>query len=285
MGLKSFLVMDNIKESANNLFNLKDKVAVVTGGGGVLGGRMAVSLARMGVKVAIINRTQSKGQKIADEASKFSETIAYEGNVLNKEALQVINEDILKNWGKVDILINAAGGNMPGATIGPDQNFYDLSLDDTDSVLNLNLKGTILPTLIFSKSMSERKSGSIINISSMATYSAVTRVLGYSMAKSGVNIFTKWLAVEMANKYGSGIRVNAIAPGFFLTEQNRDLLTKKDGSYTERAKSIINATPFKRFGDPDELNSTLQWLCADSSAFITGIVVPVDGGFSAFSGV
>lgn len=268
-----------------SLFDLNGKVAVITGGGGILGSSMAISLSQAGVKVAIVNRTLEKAVAVAETIGVENNVLALQGDVTQKISLEDIYDVIIEKWGKIDILINAAGGNMKGATISPEQTFFDLSIEDTDKVLDLNLKGTLLPTLVFGKSMAEQKSGCIINISSMATYSAITRILGYSMAKSGVNIFTKWLAVEMANKYGNGIRVNAVAPGFFLTEQNRSLLTNPDGSYTQRGKTIIDATPFKRFGNPDELNSTVQWLCSDSSSFITGIVIPIDGGFSAFSGV
>jgi NAD(P)-dependent dehydrogenase (short-subunit alcohol dehydrogenase family) len=183
------------------------------------------------------------------------------------------------------IPINAAGGHLPGAIIGIDQNIFDLKIEQFKKVTDLNLHGTVLPTLIFGKSMADRKSGSIINISSMAVQSAITRAVGYSAAKAAIENFTRWMAVEMAQKFGSGIRANAIAPGFLLTEQNRALLTNADGSLRERGKTIINLTPFKRFGNPDELIGTVLWLASDASKFVTGAIIPIDGGFSAFSGV
>jgi NAD(P)-dependent dehydrogenase (short-subunit alcohol dehydrogenase family) len=187
--------------------------------------------------------------------------------------------------GKIDILVNAAGGNVAGATIGIDQTVFDLKFDQFKRVTDLNLNGTVLPTLIFGKTMTEQKSGSIINISSMAVSRAITRVVGYSAAKAAIDNFTKWMAVELGAKFGGGIRVNAIAPGFLLTEQNRNLLTNEDGSLTERGKTIMRLTPFKRFGEPDELIGTVLFLASDAAKFVTGAIIPIDGGFSSFSGV
>jgi NAD(P)-dependent dehydrogenase (short-subunit alcohol dehydrogenase family) len=185
----------------------------------------------------------------------------------------------------VDILINGAGGNMPGAVVSPDQSIFDISIDQFRKVNDLNLLGTVIPTIAFAKPMVAQGKGCIINVSSMAATLPMTRVVGYAAAKAAVDNFTRWMAVEMANKYGNGIRVNAIAPGFFIAEQNRTLLLNKDNTLTDRGKTIISQTPMKKFGEPDDLISTILWLCDDRSAFITGIVVPVDGGFSAFSGV
>src|SRR5690606_36574155 len=196
-----------------------------------------------------------------------------------------VNQQVKSAFGGIDILINAADGNMPGATILPDKNFFDLNMDDFRKVVDLNFHGTVLPTKIFSESMVAKKKGVVINISSMATFRAITRVVGYSAAKAAIDNFTRWMAVEMSRKFGEGLRVNAIAPGFFITELNRALLTNQDGSLTERGQLVINQTPFGRVGEPDELIGTLFWLCSDASNFVTGVVVPVDGGFSIFSGV
>jgi NAD(P)-dependent dehydrogenase (short-subunit alcohol dehydrogenase family) len=206
-------------------------------------------------------------------------------DVLKREELLSAKEKINKEFGKIDILVNAAGGNMPGAVITPEQSFFDLNVEDLGKVGQLNFQGTVLPVLIFSSDMVDAGKGSIINISSLAAGRALTRVMGYSAAKAAVENFTKWLAVEMAQKYGDGIRVNAIAPGFFLGEQNRDLLLNKDGSLTSRGETIMAQTPMKRFGKAEELQGVANWLAGDASSFVTGIVVPVDGGFSAFSGV
>lgn len=266
--------------------SLKNKVAVVTGGNGILGGAIARGFAAQGAKVAILGRTQETVKKRVDEInSSGGNAIDLVADVLNEEALKEARDFLLKKWKQVDILVNAAGGNMPGAVVGPNQSFFDLDLGDFDRVNLLNFKGTVLPTLVFGRSMAEKKKGSIINISSMAAQRALTRVVGYSAAKAAVDNFTKWLAVEMAQKNGDGIRVNAIAPGFFIGEQNRSLLLNEDGSLTDRGETIIGQTPMNRFGEPEELQGAANWLAGDESSFVTGIVVPVDGGFGAFSGV
>ncbi len=268
------------------MFNLEGKTAIITGGNGVLGGAMAHGLAAQGVKVGILGRSVDTVEKRVKEIKDAGGTaMSLVADVLDKQSLEEAKDKVLKSWNKIDILVNGAGGNMKGATIGPDQNFFDLSLDDFSKVNDLNFKGTVLPTYIFGKPMAESKNGSIINISSMAAQQAITRVVGYSAAKAAVDNFTKWLAVEMAQKYGDGIRVNAIAPGFFIGEQNRDLLLNKDGSLTARGETIVSNTPMKRFGEAEELQGVTNWLASDSASFVTGIVVPVDGGFSAFSGV
>jgi len=265
---------------------LKNKVAIITGGAGALGGTMAIGLAKQGVKVAILGRTEKTVQTKVDEIKAVGgDAMGLVADVLNREQLEVARQEILQQWGKIDILVNAAGGNMKGATIMPEDSFFDMNLDDFDSVTKLNLKGTVLPTIIFGKQMAKQGEGNVINISSMAAQQALTRVVGYSTSKASIDIFTKWLAVEMAQKHSEKIRVNAIAPGFFIGEQNRSLLLNEDGSLTARGNTIVNNTPMKRFGEAEELLSTLFWLCDDNSSFITGIVVPVDGGFSAFSGV
>lgn len=268
------------------MFNLEGKVALITGGAGVLGGAMAMGLSNAGAKVAVLSRTKSKVDLKAKEINDAGgEALALAADVLDIDQLERAKEELLQKWGRLDILINCAGGNMKGATIMPEQDVFDLSLDDFSSVTDLNLKGTVIPTMVFGKILSERKKGAIINISSMAADRTITRVVGYSAAKAAVNNFTKWMAVEMINKHGDGIRVNAIAPGFFIAEQNRSLLLQDNGELTSRGQTIVNNTPMKRFGKPEELVSTLLWLCSDESSFVTGIVVPVDGGFSAFSGV
>jgi len=268
------------------MLNLEGKVAIITGGNGVLGGAMAHGLAAHGVKVGILGRSpntvESRVKEIEDAGGTAMSLVA---DVLDKQSLEEANTKVLKAWNKIDILVNGAGGNIKGAVISPDQTFFDLSLDDFSKVNDLNFKGTVLPTYVFGKSMAEAKTGSIINISSMAAQQAITRVVGYSAAKAAVDNFTKWLAVEMAQKYGDGIRVNAIAPGFFIGEQNRDLLLNKDGSLTARGETIVSNTPMKRFGEAEELQGVANWLASEAASFVTGVVVPVDGGFSAFSGV
>lgn len=268
-------------------FSLENKVAIVTGGTGVLGREMASALAGAGATIVILARRKP----LADELIKKIETesgqqgLAVEADVTNQQSLENARQVIEAKFGTPDILINAAGGNMPGAVIQTNQNFFDLNLDDFHKVFDLNLNGSILPTLVFCKGWSKMKQGIIVNISSMTAQRAITRVMGYSLAKAAIDSYTKWLSVEMATKYGEGIRVNAIAPGFFITEQNRKLLTNEDGSLTERGQKVITQTPMKRFGRPEELAGALVWLCSDASKFVTGTVVAVDGGFSAFSGV
>lgn len=268
------------------LFSLKNKIAIVTGGSGVLGGAMALGLARAGAKVAVLGRSEDKLNDMVREIEQLgSQGLALAADVTNAAELKEANKKLLDKLGKPDILINAAGGNMPGATVTPDQTIFDLTEEDIRKIVELNYLGTVLPTQAFSRSMTDRKEGVIINISSVAANLPLTRVMGYASSKAAIENYTKWLAVELANKYGEGFRVNAIAPGFFLTEQNRRLLTEQDGSLTSRGNEIITHTPFKRFGNPEELVGTLLWLCSDASKFVTGTVVRVDGGFTAFSGV
>lgn len=271
-----------------NLYDLTGRMAVVTGGYGVLGGSMARFLAEQGAKVAILGRNAEKGNAKAVEIAETTggETMFLQADVLDKDALQAACDRLCAEWGGVDILLNAAGGNQVGATIAPNQTIFDLNTEAMRGVVDLNFMGTVLPTLIFGKAMADAKrNGSIVNISSMAAQGVITRVVGYSASKAAIDNFTRWMAVEMAKKFGEGVRVNAIAPGFFLTEQNRTLLTNPDGSLTDRSRDIIAATPYGRFGEPEELNGTLGWLASDASAFVTGVVVPVDGGFSIFTGV
>lgn len=269
-----------------NLFEIKDKVAVITGGSGTLGGSISKYLAAGGVKVAVIGRTQENVDLRMSKIKKAGgEGIGLVVNVLDIDGLREARKTILEKWGRIDILINTAGGNLPGATLTAEQTVFDMKVDDFNKVTDLNLNGTVYPCLVFGKVMSDQKSGSIINISSMATMSSITRVPGYSVAKSGVEIFTKWLAMEMATKFSDKIRVNAIAPGFFLSTQNEKVLLNDDGSYTERSEKVIAKTPMGRFGNIAELNGTVHYLCSDAAGFVTGTIVPVDGGFSSFSGV
>jgi len=273
-------------DSTIGYFTLKGKTAVITGGTGVLGNAMAKGMAEAGASVAILGRRKDAAEKLANEIiAKGGKAIPVSADVLDHEQLTNARNIIKKELGPIDILVNAAGGNMAGAVIPPEKNFFDLDLDAFRQVMDLNLMGTVLPTQIFSADMADRKKGVIINIASMASFRPITRVVGYSAAKAAVENFTRWMAVEMAKKFGEGIRVNAISPGFFLTEQNRTLLTNPDGSYTARGQAAINQTPFGRFGKPEELIGTLIWLCSDASGFVTGVNVPVDGGFNVFSGV
>lgn len=264
-------------------FNLKDKVAIITGASGALAGSVARSLSAAGVNLALLSRSESS---VADLIQSLpNKAVAFETDVLAEESLIATREKILSEFGNIDILLNIAGGNLPGATIGEDQTIFDLGIDDFKKVTDLNLNGTVLPSIVFGKAMADQKKGVIVNYSSMAVDRAITRVAGYSASKAAMENFTRWMAVEMATKFGGGVRVNAIAPGFFIGKQNKALLTNEDGSYTERGESIIRNTPMGRFGDPDELNGAIHFLCSDSAKFVTGIVLPVDGGFGAFSGV
>ena len=270
----------------SSLFDITGKVIVVTGATGVLAGGTANYLQQQGATVIYLGRSQDRVDAAVDAATTISDACrGYVCDVLDQDALDAVYEKIVCDFGRVDVLINGAGGNMPGATIGPDKDVFDLKIDDYSKVLDLNLKGSVMPTMTFAKAFKEQGSGSVINFSSMASTQAITRVLGYSNAKAAIDNFTKWMATEMALKYGDGIRVNAIAPGFFIGNQNRALLINEDGSYTERGQKVINQTPFKRFGEQHEVYGTIHYLISDAAAFVTGVVVPVDGGFSAFSGV
>ncbi|WP_417887943.1 SDR family oxidoreductase [Zunongwangia sp.] len=268
------------------MFELNGKVAIVTGGNGVLGGAIAHGLSKNGAKVAVLGRTEETVNNRVEEIKKEGgKALALVADVLDKESLTIAKDKILAEWGSIDILVNAAGGNKKGAVITPDQEFFDLSIEALDGVTQLNFNGTVLPTLVFAKEMVKQKTGSIINISSMAAQRTITRVMGYSASKAAIDNFTKWLSVELNHKYGEGIRVNAIAPGFFVGEQNRDLLLNEDGSLTNRGQKIVDQTPMGRFGKPEELQGVAVWLASNASAFVTGTVIPVDGGFNAFSGV
>jgi len=269
-----------------NLFDIKDRVILITGGGGVLAGSMAGHLLEQGARIVLIDYKQEPVEAGLKAMERFGDrVVGYVCNVLERERMEEVAGQILENYGRIDVLINAAGGNMPGATIGPDQTIFDLKMEDFEKVVDLNLFGSVLPSLVFGAHMAKAGKGVILNISSMTAQQAITRVVGYSASKAAIDNFTKWMAVELATKFGDGIRVNAIAPGFFIGNQNRALLVKDDGSYTDRGHTIIAKTPMKRFGEAEELNGAIHFLCSEASRFITGVVLPIDGGFSAFSGV
>lgn len=267
-----------------NLFSVTNKVVVITGGTGVLGQAIAAHLAEEGAKVVILGHKTEVGNAIVNDIkAKGGEAMFLVTNVLDAAVLEQNLSDILQTYGRVDALLNAAGGNMPGATIAPTGTFFDLKVEEFQKVLELNLTGTVLPTQVFLKPMVEQKSGAIVNFSSMAAFRPMTRVAGYAAAKAGISNFTTFMATEVAKKFGEGIRVNAIAPGFFLTEQNRSLLTNPDGSYTQRGQDVIRQTPFGRMGRAEELSGTIQYLISDAASFVTGTVAVVDGGFNAFA--
>jgi NAD(P)-dependent dehydrogenase (short-subunit alcohol dehydrogenase family) len=268
------------------LFSVAGKVALVTGGTGVLGGAMAHGLAAAGAKVAIMGRRKERAAQVAREiVEQGGEAMPLPADVLDKDQLIAAKEDLVSTWGALDIMVNAAGGNSAAATVMPDQSFFDMAPDAFEQMLQLNLVGTVLPIQVFGPLLVEDGHGAIVNISSMTAIRPLTRVAGYGAAKASIDNFTRWLAVELIAKHGEGVRVNAIAPGFFIGEQNRDFLLNPDGTPTARGKVIVEHTPMGRFGEPEELVGTLLWLCSDASRFVTGVVVPVDGGFSVFAGV
>jgi NAD(P)-dependent dehydrogenase (short-subunit alcohol dehydrogenase family) len=270
---------------SRDLFSLAGRVAVVTGGYGVLGGSLASSLGAAGVRVAIIGRKREAAEEKAAEIRRHGgDAMAVVADVADETRLRSAAADILKAWGHVDILLNAAGGNVARAR-SDNKPVFDIPMDAFDEVLRMNLHGTVIPSMIFGAAMADRKSGVILNISSMAASRALTHLMGYSIAKAGVENMTRWLAVDLARRYGSGIRVNAIAPGFFVANQNRALLLNPDGTPTPRGSQILSATPMGRFGEAQELVGPVHFLCSDAASFVTGVVIPIDGGFSAFSGV
>ena len=275
------------RKKMDELFDVKGKVIVITGGGGVLCGTMAKALGEAGAKIAVLDLIETAAEKIADEIqSNGGRAVAVECDVLDKKSLVSAYEKITSELGKIDILINGAGGNKKEATTSPDLSFFDLPSEAVRFVFELNFIGTLLPSQVFGREMAKNGGGIILNVSSMCAFSPLTKVPAYSAAKAAVSNFTQWLAVHVCQNYSKDIRVNAIAPGFFLTEQNRFLLTdEKTGELTARGKTIIDHTPMGRFGEPEELLGTVMWLLSDGAKFVTGVVVPVDGGFSAFSGV
>jgi NAD(P)-dependent dehydrogenase (short-subunit alcohol dehydrogenase family) len=266
-------------------FDLTGRVAVVTGGYGVLGGSMASALAAAGARVAILGRRRAEAEaKVAELQATGAEATVLLADVLDETSLRMVRDDLVARWGRVDILLNTAGGNVARARTDG-RPAFEMPMDAFDEVVRLNLHGSILPSMIFAEVMGRQRAGCIVNISSMAATQAISGVLGYSVAKGAIDNFTRWLAVDMARRFGDGIRVNAIAPGFFIATQNRGVLVAEDGSYTPRAQAIIARTPMGRFGSAEELNGVLQFLCSDAASFITGAVIPVDGGFSADTGV
>lgn len=267
-----------------NLFDVKGRVLVMTGACGVLGSTIVKYFATQGCKVVLLGRSAEKGERLVEEISlSGGEACFLTTNVLDRDVLESNYEQIIKKYGRIDILMNAAGGNMPAATVPPEKTIFDLDLDAVKQVAELNLFGTVLPTMVFAKSMAESGKGSIINFASESALRPLTRVAGYGVAKAAVVNWTKYLCAELALKFGEGIRVNAIAPGFILSNQNRSLLTNEDGSLTPRSETILSHTPIGRFLEPDELVGTLHYLASDASKAVTGTVCVVDGGFDAFS--
>jgi NAD(P)-dependent dehydrogenase (short-subunit alcohol dehydrogenase family) len=267
-----------------NLFCIEGKVVVLTGGCGILGSDMSQYLAKQGAKVVILDRVKDKGEELAAKIkSEGGDALFLVTDVLNKETLEDNRNEIIKAYGKIDVLVNAAGGNMPGATIAPDKTIFDLEIDAFKKVVDLNLFGTVLPTMVFAKAMVDNGAGNIINIASESALRPLTRVAGYGAAKAAVANFTKYMAGELALKFGEKFRVNALAPGFFITDQNRALLTNPDGSYTDRARTILAHTPYGRFGEADELLGSLHYLISDASKFVSGTILVIDGGFDSFS--
>jgi NAD(P)-dependent dehydrogenase (short-subunit alcohol dehydrogenase family) len=269
-----------------SMYSLEGQVAIVTGGTGVLGGAMARALAMAGARVGVLGRNRERAERVASELEALGgEALALSADVLDRDALESARDLVVGRWRSITTLVNAAGGNISTATIPQGGDVFGMSPAAFQQVVDLNLTGTLLPSLVFGRAMIEAGSGSIVNISSMASARALTRNAGYGAAKSAVDNLTRWLAVELGTRYGGKIRVNAIAPGFFVGEQNRSLLVAPDGNPTARGRAIIAHTPFGRFGEADDLTGALVWLCSPSARFVTGIVVPVDGGFSAFGGV
>jgi len=273
--------------TVTHLYDFTGRTVVITGGGGVLGGEMFCALVGCGASVAILDRDMELAERMLHSfPTPTGKAIAVYADVLQKDALEKAAEKIVETFGRVDCLINCAGGNNARATTGPQQSFFDVPADAIRFVVDLNLMGTILSCQVFGKRMAEQKSGIILNVASMASVRPLTKVLAYGAAKAGVANFTQWLAVHMAQEYAPNIRVNAVAPGFFLTEQNRYLMTEKEtGELTPRGKTVVAHTPMARLGAPEDLLGAVLWLLSPASAFVTGIVLPIDGGFSAFAGV
>ena len=275
-----------IKMSYSTLFSLQDKVIVVTGGTGILGKAFIDGIVSFGGTAVIVGRNEEEGNKRASEINaNGGKALFIKGNVLDEKDMEKVRDITLEQFGQIDGLVNGAGGNMPQGVIQPDQDVFDMNIDGLRQVLDLNLMGTIIPTKIIGAAMAKQNGGSIVNISSVSAKQVITKVLGYSIGKAGVDCFTKWMAVETAKRHGDKIRINSIMPGFFLTEQNRTLLTNPDGSYTERGNLVIKKTPDNRMGKPDELIGALIYLLSDASKFVNGSDIGVDGGFVAFGGV
>lgn len=271
---------------SNDLFSLKGKVIVVTGGTGILGGAFIKAIANAGGIAVILGRNEAVAKSRADEMNAAGgKAMAVVANVLEEADLMKARDLILEAYGTIDGLVNGAGGNMPEGILQPGADIFSLNMEGMKKAMELNLWGTLIPTQVFGAIMAKHNGGSIVNISSVSAQRVVTRVLGYSMGKAAVDCYTKWFAVEVANRFGDAIRVNTIMPGFFLTEQNRTLLTQPDGSYTDRGNAVIRQTPFKRFGSPDELTGALVYLLSDASRFVSGSEIAVDGALTVFSGI
>ena len=269
-----------------NKYSLEGKIIVVTGGTGILGNSFVDAIVEAGGTVGILGRKKEVAEERANNINASGgKAIALVADVMDVEQLQICKQQIIDAFGKIDGLVNAAGGNMPEGVLQPNESVFAMNIEGMKKTMDLNLWGTLIPTQVFGEAIAQTGKGSIVNISSMNSKRAITKVLGYNMGKAAVDCYNQWFAVELANRYGDKIRMNALAPGFFLTEQNRYLLTKKEGGYTERGEAVIKQTPFKRFGNPDELKGALVWLLSDESSFVTGSMICVDGGFSIFGGV
>ncbi len=268
-----------------NPFDLTGKVVVVCGGYGVLGGAIAEELGRAGARVAVLGRSRRAAEATAREICEGGgKAMALTADVLDRASLSAARDQLFERWGTVDVLVNAAGGNLASAR-NDETSVFEVPIEAFEEALRLNLHGSIFPSMVFGQAMAEKGSGCIVNISSMAAIRVLSGVMAYSVAKAAIDNFTRWLAVELTGKYGDRVRVNAVAPGFFLAKQNRSALLKADGGLTERGRRILEHTPMGRLGSPREVATTVRWLCSDAASFVTGAVIPVDGGFSAFSGV
>jgi len=270
----------------DNQFSLAGKVIVVTGGTGILGKAFIDGIVEAGGAVGILGRNAEVAEERANAINQAGgKAIALVADVMNEAELVAAKDKLLKAFGRIDGLVNGAGGNMPEGVLQPDEDVFKMNIEGMKKVMDLNLWGTLIPTQVFGEAIAQTGKGSIVNISSMNSKRAITKVLGYNMGKAAVDCYNQWFAVELANRHGDKIRMNALAPGFFLTEQNRNLLTRPEGGYTQRGELVIKQTPFKRFGQADELKGALVWLLSDASAFVTGSMICVDGGFSIFGGV
>ena len=270
----------------NNGFSLQDKVIIVTGGTGILGRSFVKGIAEAGGNVGILGRNRERAEeRVKEVVEKGGKAIVLTADVMDERQLTEAKKKMLDTFGRIDGLVNAAGGSIPEAVLQPEGDIFAMNIPGMKKAMDLNLWGTILPTQIFGDELAKNGGGSIVNISSVTSKRAITKVLGYAMGKAAVDYYTQWMAVELANRYGDALRINAVVPGFFLTEQNKTLLTNEDGSYTGRGNSVIKQTPFKRFGQPDELIGALVWLLSDASKYVTGTMVYVDGGFSINTGV
>jgi len=269
-----------------NQFSLAEKVIVVTGGTGILGGAFLDAIVGAGAAVGILGRNEriahTRAEKIIADGGRAMPLIA---DVMNRTQLEDAKSKVIQEWGHIDGLVNGAGGNLPGGSLDPGKDIFEMDLEGMRQVMDLNVWGTLYPTQVFGESIAHGNGGSIVNISSMNSKRAITKVLGYNMGKSAIDCYNQWYAVELARRYGDKVRMNALAPGFFLTDQNRTLLTTAQGGFTERGEKILTQTPFGRMGKPSELGGTLVWLLSDASRFVTGAMICVDGGFSAFGGV